>query len=80
MSPPSFGYTVLGFGSGGVPAPEVIYYVVVAGGAGGGGEMGGGGGAGGYRSAWNDELSGADGDNTNETAAETELSITPGGA
>ena len=46
----------------------------------GGGEMGGGGGAGGYRSAWNDELSGADGDNTNETAAETELSITPGGA
>ena len=47
----SFGYRVLGFGSGGGKNTYKVQYLVVAGGGGGGGaNMGGsGGGAGGYR-------------------------------
>ena len=46
----SFGYRVLGFGSGGGAGPYNVQYLVVGGGAGGGGgHGGGGGGAGGYR-------------------------------
>ena len=43
----SFGYQVLGFGSGG-PLGYVIQYLLVAGGGGGGRVHGAGGGAGGY--------------------------------
>ena len=39
-----FGTNVLGFGSGGGPAPYTITYLVIAGGAGGGGGYAGGGG------------------------------------
>ena len=46
----SFGYRVLGFGSGGGAGPYNVQYLVVGVGAGGGGgHGGGGGGAGGYR-------------------------------
>ena len=49
----SFGYQVLGFGSGGGPQVLDVEYLVVAGGASGGGGkyFSGGGGAGGYRTA-----------------------------
>ena len=45
-----FGYTVLGFGSGGTPLGD-FEYLIVSGGGGGGGVVGGGGGAGGYRTS-----------------------------
>ena len=45
----SFGYTVLGFGSG--VSGYLTEYLVIAGGGGSGGTVSGGGGAGGYRTA-----------------------------
>ena len=46
----SFGYNILGFGSGaGGAAPYNVQFLVVAGGGAGGTAKGGGGGAGGYR-------------------------------
>ena len=46
----SFGYQVLGFGSGGGPSTYNVQYLVIAGGGGGGGlYRAGGGGAGGMR-------------------------------
>ena len=46
----SFGYQVLGFGSGGGPSTYLVQYLVIAGGAAGNNYYGGGGGgAGGYR-------------------------------
>ena len=46
----SFGYRVLGFGSGGAGAATYnVQYLIVAGGGGGGNDAGGGAGAGGYR-------------------------------
>ena len=44
-----FGYTVLGFGSGGAGKPYNVRYLVVAGGGSGGSSQGGGGGGGGFR-------------------------------
>jgi hypothetical protein len=46
----SFGYQILGFGSGGGVSPYTVQYLVVAGGGGGAGShRGGAGGAGGFR-------------------------------
>ncbi len=46
----SFGYQVLGFGSGGGAGPYLANFLVIAG-AGGGAASGGGAGAGGYRTS-----------------------------
>ena len=59
----SFGYKVLGFGSGGAAFgdPVVMDYLVIAGGGGGGSKAGtgaGGAGAGGYRNSYSSEPSG----------------------
>ena len=49
----SFGYQVLGFGSGGGPSPYLANFLVIAGGGGGGAhDSSGGGGAGGYRTSF----------------------------
>ena len=49
----SFGYRVLGFGSGGGSAPVIFDYLNIAGGGGGGSSTaGGGGGAGGLRTSF----------------------------
>ena len=63
----SFGYQVLGFGSGGGPSTYAANFLVIAGGGGGSGDAGAGGsGAGGYRNSFNSETSGGGG--SSETA------------
>ena len=48
----SFGYRILGFGSGGAAKKLDFDYLVVAGGGGGGNDDGGGGGGGGNRKSF----------------------------
>ena len=64
----SFGYQILGFGSGAGGGPYQISYLVIAGGGGGGSgqnfpgkRIGGGGGAGGYRNSYATKSSGGGG-------------------
>ena len=67
----SFGYQILGFGSGVVSVPPEINYLVVAGGgAGGAANFGGGGGAGGFRTSAGTSGGGA--------SAESALTLTSG--
>ena len=54
----SFGYQVLGFGSGGGPGPYEMDYLVISGGGSGGSAGGSGGGGGGYRNSFDSETSG----------------------
>jgi len=69
----SFGYSVLGFGSGGGAAPYQIEYLVIAGGArGSANTSSGGSGAGGYRNSYASESSGGG------CSTETPLTVSPG--
>ena len=63
----SFGYRVLGFGSGGGPGAYEVEFLVVAGGGGSFSNVSGGGGGGGYRTS------------TQEVAPGTAITVTVGG-
>ena len=78
----SFGYQVLGFGSGGGGIVAEFDYLIVAGGGGSIGSIGGGGGAGGFRTSFpgGSKIEVTGGDNITVGAGGTPTATTPAAA